>query len=428
MATFAELQTFADRTALAIPFVDYQLGAPAGQAFRPAQAMGADVPGALYDPKTKVLHVRADGLTLSGYNFDGLTVSVEANNITLRNSHFDASVGVYSVIQAPGKSGLTIDHSTFDGLKLNRPFADFINGREGEVKIAYNQFLNVASDAIQIKRGLIEHNYFSGAGYAAGAHADAITLDHTLGKVVITDNFIDYRNAPDALAATTSAISIGNYFGDNADISVTRNVLLGGSYTVYVHDFGRYATGLTTVAGNYIGAGAYGDLYPNGRPASLIYQDNGKTGAAIRGAQAGQGTQGPGGSGAAGAVEGTEGSDWLHGTGGSVIGHGGRDYLFGSSQADRFVYEAVTDSAAKAPDVIADFTSGVDKIDLSLLAGPAHLDFIGDAAFDGRAGSVHAVASGPSTFVEADMNGDRVADFRIELKGAPHLAAYDFIL
>ncbi|CAN7218657.1 M10 family metallopeptidase C-terminal domain-containing protein [Caulobacter sp. LjRoot300] len=46
----------------------------------------------------------------------------------------------------------------------------------------------------------------------------------------------------------------------------------------------------------------------------------------------------------------------------------GTDQLTGGAGADTFVYRAITESAAAAPDMITDFISGIDKIDLSALS------------------------------------------------------------
>jgi serralysin len=450
MTTTAELRAFADKTSIVVPTIDYQVGVPAGTALKSFLTIGSTIPGVIYNPLTKTLHIKQDGVTLSGYNFGGVTVSVEANNVTLKNSAFDASHGVYSVIQAKGKAGLTVEHSSFDGLKLNKPFADFIHGGDGFVKIAYNSFKNAPSDAIQLKQGVVDHNFISGGGYATGAHADAISIDGANGKITITNNFIDYRNAADAPAKTTSALAIGNYFGDNQDIVVQKNILLGGAYTVYVQDFGTYNYSKVEITGNIVGSGTWGDLYPNRRPDELVFQNDSKTqignvpveielatmAAAIPApapepapSQIGEKIFGKGVVGNE-MLQGTAGTDWIYGNGGGdvLIGGGGRDFLFGGRGVDIFVYHSVADSAGKNADVIAGFEASVDKINLKALSGATQLSYIGEQAFNGKAGAVHAVKSGGSTWVEVDMNADRVADMRVEIKGLHNLSGIDFIL
>ena len=331
MATAAELQSFASKTSFDIPTIDYQVGASALlTSFKSAK--GNVQSGVFYDANTHVLHVKADGATLSGYNFSGVTVSVEANNVTIQNSKFDASNGVYALTQANGKSGLVVDHNSFDGLKLNKSYADFINGGDGKITITYNSFLNVPSDSIQLKHGVVDHNYFSGTGYQAGAHADAIAIDGTTGPISITNNFIDSRNAPDARAGSTSAIAIGNSFGDNQDITVSKNVLLGGAYTVYVHDFGVHKYGVVDVEQNFVAAGQFGDLYPNGRPAALVYADNVATNVTSTLLAPVTAVPGLHVSGKAGlfneVLHGADSGDWLYGHGNNdvLVGGGGRDF------------------------------------------------------------------------------------------------------
>ncbi len=81
----------------------------------------------------------------------------------------------------------------------------------------------------------------------------------------------------------------------------------------------------------------------------------------------------------AGTVYGEDGADLLIGGAGAdilnggtgddvLIGGGGADTLTGGSGADTFVYQAATDSTAGAPDIITDFQTGIDHIDLSALS------------------------------------------------------------
>jgi len=104
--------------------------------------------------------------------------------------------------------------------------------------------------------------------------------------------------------------------------------------------------------------------------------------------------------------------------------------MSGDTEADRFVYNDVSDSLLAAPDQIGDFsTAEGDLIDLSLIdananvAGNQAFTFIGANAFTGTAGELNFL----NGFVEGDINGDAVADFRIQLF-VGNLAATDFLL
>ena len=87
-------------------------------------------------------------------------------------------------------------------------------------------------------------------------------------------------------------------------------------------------------------------------------------------------------------------------------------------------------------DVIKDFTHFQgDDIDLSTIdakvgvLGNQKFAFIGQGAFTGDKGQLHYRFEGPAkTIVEGDVNGDRQADFQIELTGHKVLVLGDFIL
>jgi len=105
-----------------------------------------------------------------------------------------------------------------------------------------------------------------------------------------------------------------------------------------------------------------------------------------------------------------------------VVGPGA-DRLTGGDGADIFVFRA---AAAGRPHAITDFDrSEGDRIDLSAFGG---LDFIGDAAFDGVAGELRAAASGGGQRIEADLDGDGLADLVIDLRHAAAAAADWFVL
>ncbi|USI72456.1 heparin lyase I family protein [Sphingomonas morindae] len=136
---------------------------------------------------------------------------------------------------------------------------------------------------------------------------------------------------------------------------------------------------------------------------------------------------------AASLLDGGLGNDTLIGGAGNDLLMGGRgsDVMTGGGGNNVFWF-GLGDTAAdtKLADRITDFHQG-DKIDVSTMAnaisGHAGFTFLGTDAFNGVAGAVHVVDIDGNSFVQGDLNGDKVADFSIRLDGHHSLAATDFL-
>ena len=145
---------------------------------------------------------------------------------------------------------------------------------------------------------------------------------------------------------------------------------------------------------------------------------------------------------------GGDGGDDLRGEAGDdiILGGEGNDYIRGGQGVDRltggngsdwFTYDALSDSpgAGQKFDYIYDFVAGQDKIDLRGIdakpgiAGDQAFSFLGfDAPRVGVPGQVWAMHASGSTWVQADVNGDAVGDFMVQLVGTVALTAEDFML
>jgi Ca2+-binding RTX toxin-like protein len=118
-----------------------------------------------------------------------------------------------------------------------------------------------------------------------------------------------------------------------------------------------------------------------------------------------------------------------------IFGNEGADRLIGGTGNDRFSYNSSLESQAGEAkrDVIIDFTGGEDFIDLSLIdaniltIGNQAFVFVGNEAFNNnQAGQIRLDAT--SSLLQADTNGDNVADFEILLTGISSLTNADFVL
>lgn len=413
--------------------------------------------GVYYNKALNTLVITKDGTTLDGYNFSGVQINVQANNVTFKNSYFDAKVGAYSINALPGSSNLTVDHSTFNGLKLdNAGYNDFINSRGVNTIITNNEFLNAPNDAIAIQSGQITGNHISGGGYASGAHSDAIWIGATNGAVLISQNVIDWRTSADANVATNNAIRVTGEMGSVDNVLVTKNVILGGSSSVLVTDGATLShtadqVGTVTnvrVIDNVVDYGKFFDLYPTGKPADMVYQNN----VHASGLPVAAGIEAVGlvplrgtmntvtATSATAAVKGGAYGDYLVGGSGTnamyggagddvLFGGAGRDYLTGGAGKNIFYYNSLKDSGI---DYIYDFKHGTDKIALVDLDGaPKYASgwqWLGTETFTGHAWQLRIVQTATSTTIQLDADGDLNADFQINLNGKINISTVDFIL
>ena len=136
-------------------------------------------------------------------------------------------------------------------------------------------------------------------------------------------------------------------------------------------------------------------------------------------------------------LDGGDGSDRLYGDEGNdtLIGGAGADQLFGEGGADVLRFLAASDSRAGGRDEVVGFSRAEgDRIDLSAIdAVPGGADdafaFVGTAALGGAAGELRFQKVSGATLVQADVNGDRAADFEVKLTGLSEpLQVGDFVL
>lgn len=126
------------------------------------------------------------------------------------------------------------------------------------------------------------------------------------------------------------------------------------------------------------------------------------------------------------------GADVLRGYAGqdTLQGGTGADQLRGGTDADTFIYTAATDSGGSSGrDTIFDFNRAEDVIDLSALAGTGR--YIGARAFKADGSFQVREVWNKQTKIGTllvDLNGDRVADMSIVLRGQSGLLTSDNFL
>jgi hypothetical protein len=400
-----------------------------------------------YSPSTNIVYVNQAGAVLSGINFGSATVMINANNVTIKDSTFTGTTGFWAVAQGSAFSGATVENSTFQGSKSPTETNVWITSNLG-ITIKDNSFLDSPTDAVDIHSGVVTGNYFSGAGYAPGAHADAIYVTDSTGPTTITDNFIDATPNADAAVNPNSAVRLTNEFGNLNNVTVSGNYLLGGGFTVQVDGANNgYTFSNVSIANNAIGFGLFAPYSPStatlatvtgttivdfsnptastqalaaykaaGLPTATVVSATGATRSTLTTIL---------GNGIASAHLGAAASGATN-----FVGGYGYQILFGGQGANILTYLAIGDGG----DRMCAFDPAKDVIDLSHIdanittAGLQNFTFIGTAPFSGGAQVRYQLNTNDTTTVQAALAGDPSADFTITLTGLAPLTAANFAL
>ncbi|WP_347168881.1 M10 family metallopeptidase C-terminal domain-containing protein [Pseudomonas salmasensis] len=99
-----------------------------------------------------------------------------------------------------------------------------------------------------------------------------------------------------------------------------------------------------------------------------------------------------------------------------LVGAAGADKLMGNGGFNTFKYRAATDSLRDSADLLVDFTTGKDTIDLSEMSAKEGVTLNYVSQYSGRAGDTILVRN-PATnryFLGIDLTGDRKTDFLIK--------------
>ena len=256
--------------------------------------------------------------------------------------------------------------------------------------------------------GVVSGNYFSGAGYLPGAHADAIWVPSSTGTT-ITNNLIDGTMNADSPANVNSDLRITNEAGNTSNVTISGNYLLGGGYTVEAGSTNTtYTISNVSVTNNYIGYSVFGAYYPttagvsetgnttidftNPTPsiqAQAAYQAAGLPTANVVSATTGNVWAIASGSTPTTVLGNSIVGEDLQGGAGETnfVGGAGAQHLYTGKGVNILTYLAMSDGG----DTVAGFDPAKDVIDLSHIdadltaAGVQNFTFIGSGAFDGAA-------------------------------------------
>ena len=318
-----------------------------------------------------------------------------------------------------------------------RPYIDFQSDILGRVFDTAGHPLGPAFEVQQNRYGeqtVPEVTALAGGGFVATWQSEDIDPDHE----GISARIFGRGSAGNDVATVDAT---GMYYGLGGDDRVTgdgrdnvlsggagRDVILGlgGSDTIsggagndYVSGGGTGHNLLSGDAGDdAIRAGSGGDRLFGGSGIDRLFGGIGAdtvfAGTGNDFVAAGQGND---------VIVAVAGQNRLHGNIGDdmLLAGTGQDLMWGEAGVDRFVFRTAAQAGLGAThDVVADFETGRDHLDLSAL----NLAFVGGAMFSGHAHELR-YAGGQ---LWADLDGDRAPDLQVQLVGAPVLHAGDLIL
>lgn len=363
-------------------------------------------------PNVEILLLMGNAINGIGNDLNNTIVGNQNNNVIEGGLGDDTLYGEAGSDTLLGGAG----NDTLDGGSGN----DVLDGGEG------NDTLDGRDGVDQLSGGLGDDIYYVNDFSDDGDNTnDDVVIEAANAGIDLVYSQSDYTLPTNVENLTL--LSVGNYNGFGNGLN---NIINGNT------------------SNNYLDGGAGNDTINGNAGQDIIRGGNGND--TINGGADNDSLFGDAGNdsllGAAGndLLDGGAGNDTLNGQSGNdiIIGGQGRDSLNGGTEADifRFAFGDTTTNSATI-DIITDFTTGSDKIDLDFVNGgisaAAYSEgLIATNSFTDALASAQAMLSGGKSvaFVAGstdgwlfwDTNGDGVIDQSILLKGVGSLGGFDF--
>ncbi|MFI9594586.1 hypothetical protein [Nonomuraea sp. NPDC052265] len=177
--------------------------------------------------KTGSIVIKEDGKVIDGWDVTG-DITVEADNVTIRNTRVRGQSDYWGILQREGFSGLKVEDSEIFGNGRVRTQFGILN--QGKMITIRRVDIHTISNGILTDQGLVEDSYVHDPKYYSGDHTDMIMSTGTAApgtELVIRHNTV--INTLDQ----TGAIALFQDFGVTRNVTVQGNFLAGGGWSLY---------------------------------------------------------------------------------------------------------------------------------------------------------------------------------------------------
>lgn len=228
------------------------------------------------------VEIRASNITLSGFNFGGTEVEVSFNNVTPKDCTFNDLGSGDGVVKSNSNSGLVVENCTFNGGDSTGQVA-FVNGGGGQATVIDNSFTNAPSHDVDIDSGVVENNYFSGGRLRTQRPRRRNRGLNDIWRCHDQRKF--HRLDKQHLGSDQQRHPYHDGRGDTSNVTVTNNIVVGGSWSIYAQPTASVVPSSIGPAGtwgtfsnvnnsnNYVGFGQYGAFYPGPGWRNAVEQD-----------------------------------------------------------------------------------------------------------------------------------------------------------
>ena len=185
------------------------------------------VPAGVTLKRSDSLVITKDGTVIDGLDVYG-DITVDADNVTIRNTRVRGQRDYWGILQREGHSGLTVeDVEVFGNGKVRTQFGILNQGKMITIR---RVDIHTISNGICTEQGLVQDSYLHDPKYYAGDHTDMIMSTSTPAKG--TQLIIRHNTVINTLDQT-GAIALFQDFGVIRDVTVEGNLLAGGGWALY---------------------------------------------------------------------------------------------------------------------------------------------------------------------------------------------------